>query len=132
MNAAEFRAARKALGLSYGELGAILNVRADTIRNKWEGGKVPPSPMAVRVLEWMAGGFIPPEWPSWSEAARYNQVLLEVWVSEFSDHGLCGLCGNSGLIENEGKVFTPAGIPCGLDAFCICPNGRARKVEADG
>lgn len=43
----------------------------------------------------------------------------------------CGLCGNTGIVDTVGKVFTPMGHPCGVRWFCICPNGRAMK-EAEG
>lgn len=39
----------------------------------------------------------------------------------------CGLCGNSGFINTIGTAKTPQGKPCGVKAFCICPNGRALK-----
>jgi hypothetical protein len=38
---------------------------------------------------------------------------------------MCGLCGNTGLINTH--AHTPTGKPCGVQAFCICPNGRALK-----
>lgn len=41
----------------------------------------------------------------------------------------CGLCGNWGVIDTRGKVFTPAGVEVGVRAFCICPNGRALKKQ---
>lgn len=39
--------------------------------------------------------------------------------------GLCGLCGNNGIIDTRGHVRSPAGWPTGIRRFCICPNGRA-------
>ena len=39
----------------------------------------------------------------------------------------CGLCGNTGTIDTIGITKTPQGKPCGIRAFCICPNGRAMK-----
>lgn len=42
---------------------------------------------------------------------------------------MCGLCGNSGRIHLVTPI-PPKGIigdPPVLDAFCICPNGRAIK-----
>jgi hypothetical protein len=41
----------------------------------------------------------------------------------------CGLCGNSGIVDTRGRMFTPAGQPCGVLAFCICPNGRVMKKK---
>ena len=42
-----------------------------------------------------------------------------VWANSF-----CGLCGNSGVIDTRGQVFTAAGQDCGVRRYCICPNGR--------
>lgn len=44
---------------------------------------------------------------------------------------LCGLCGNHGYIDTVGKLFSPAGIQCGVRAPCICANGRAIKRALD-
>lgn len=48
---------------------------------------------------------------------------------EFADaeHENCGLCGNTGVIDTRGRLETPAGVPCGVLRFCLCPNGRAWK-----
>lgn len=48
---------------------------------------------------------------------------------EFADaeHENCGLCGNTGVIDTRGRLETPAGVPCGVLGFCLCPNGRAWK-----
>jgi hypothetical protein len=42
------------------------------------------------------------------------------------DH-LCGLCGQSGIIDTVGRMFSPAGVACGVKVPCICANGRAIK-----
>lgn len=45
---------------------------------------------------------------------------------------ICGLCGNSGIIDTKDKAKTPNGIgakPVGVEAYCICPNGRAIKKK---
>lgn len=42
----------------------------------------------------------------------------------------CGLCGNSGIIDTRKSVTTSEGKPCGVEAFCICPNGRAKKKKS--
>lgn len=39
----------------------------------------------------------------------------------------CGLCGNSGIVDTVGKIFTAAGVGCGIKTFCLCANGRAMK-----
>jgi hypothetical protein len=41
----------------------------------------------------------------------------------------CGLCGNKGIVDTRGRMFTPAGYECGVLAFCICPNGRIMKKK---
>jgi DNA-binding transcriptional regulator YiaG len=63
----EFKAARRKLGLTQAELGAVLDTAPQTIR-KWE---MPPenstargvNPVAARVMRWLLDGFRPPEWP---------------------------------------------------------------------
>lgn len=64
---------------------------------------------------------------------RYpNKKLLgDIWLNEFVSKGHCGLCGNHGIIDTTGKVFTPAGYECGGRFFCICPNGRSMKAYED-
>lgn len=44
----------------------------------------------------------------------------------------CGLCGNSGIIDTRFTLVTPAGQPCGVRRFCICPNGRKMKKGFSG
>ncbi|MEO0380918.1 MAG: helix-turn-helix transcriptional regulator [Pseudomonadota bacterium] len=64
----EFKAGRKALGLTQAELGAVLDTAPQTIR-KWE---MPPrnstarsvNPVAARVMQWMLDGYRPPEFPN--------------------------------------------------------------------
>lgn len=46
-------------------------------------------------------------------------------------HHCCGLCGNKGIIDTRGRVFTFAGVEVGVDSFCICPNGRVMKRQHD-
>lgn len=48
----------------------------------------------------------------------------------FNPDGLCGLCGNYGVVDTRGRITSGAGVVCGVRAFCICLNGRAWK-EAD-
>lgn len=43
----------------------------------------------------------------------------------------CGLCGNSGYIDTVGKIFTAAGVGCGIKTYCLCANGRAIKHQLD-
>jgi DNA-binding transcriptional regulator YiaG len=68
MDAAEFKATRRRLGLTVAQLGHILNTAPTTIR-KWEARDDAstaraPNPIACQVLRWMLAGFRPPEWPA--------------------------------------------------------------------
>jgi len=64
MTSAEFRKARRKLGLSINDLGIILDTDPRTIR-RWEDEEQErgPNPVAARALEWMLAGFRPPQWP---------------------------------------------------------------------
>lgn len=55
----------------------------------------------------------------------------ELWLEFESPRGLCGLCGNRGMIDTRGKVHSAAGIECGVLACCICLNGRGLKRHID-
>ena len=57
--------------------------------------------------------------------------LADLWMKEFAPHGHCCLCGNSGVIDTRGKVFTSAGVEVGAKVWCICPNGRSIKRQLD-
>lgn len=50
------------------------------------------------------------------------------WREYVGPEGLCGLCGNHGIVDTKGVTFSPVGVPCGVRRWCICPNGRALKV----
>ena len=65
MTPTEFRAARHELHLTQAQLADILAVDPRTIR-RWEAGedvnhRRPPHPTACRVMQWMLGGWQPPE-----------------------------------------------------------------------
>jgi hypothetical protein len=52
----------------------------------------------------------------------------DLWLNFLNhEHNLCGLCGNTGIIDTRGLVHSPAGVECGVCQYCICPNGRAAK-----
>ncbi len=56
----------------------------------------------------------------------------DLWLEFLGPAGAahhCGLCGNSGVIDTRGRMFTPAEHECGVLAFCICPNGRVYKKK---
>ena len=53
--------------------------------------------------------------------------LADFWYANYAPKNHCCLCGNEGIIDTTGKVFTPAGVECGARVYCICPNGQAIK-----
>lgn len=53
--------------------------------------------------------------------------LVDFWLDNYAPKGHCCLCGNFGIIDTRGKMFTPAGYECGARVFCICPNGQTMK-----
>lgn len=56
-----------------------------------------------------------------------KQQMSDLWSNEFGRRGHCCLCGNSGVIDTRGKMFTHGKVECGDLVFCICPNGRDFK-----
>ncbi|TQS72981.1 helix-turn-helix domain-containing protein [Rhodobacteraceae bacterium] len=65
MTPAEFKAARKQLGLTQAQLAALIKTDPSTIR-RWEmeherSTATPASPLAVQVMQWFLDGFRPPE-----------------------------------------------------------------------
>lgn len=57
-----------------------------------------------------------------------NNMLSDFWFENFiSPNHHCGICGNWGVIDTRGKVFTPAGVECGIRTYCLCPNGQVMK-----
>ena len=58
-----------------------------------------------------------------------KKQLSDFWLAEFAPKHHCCLCGNKGIIDTRGKVFTPVGFECGARVFCICPNGRSMKSQ---
>ncbi len=50
----------------------------------------------------------------------------DIWLEFLTPEQMCGLCGQSGVIDTRPlNLHTPAGTPCGVKRYCICPNGRA-------
>ena len=62
MTADQFKEARRALGLSQSQLGAVLDTAPRTVR-KWETGERSPNPIAVQAITWFLQGFRPEGWP---------------------------------------------------------------------
>ena len=66
--------------------------------------------------------------------AGHDLVNKDTWLEFLGPpdvQSCCGLCGNSGIVDTRGKVFTPSGYDCGVRAYCICPNGRTVKAATD-
>jgi hypothetical protein len=72
-----------------------------------------------------------PKISSASQRIGRSRIWMEFTVYVPSDSKvmpmvpMCGLCGNTGLINTH--AHTPPGKPCGVQAYCICPNGRYLK-----
>lgn len=44
---------------------------------------------------------------------------------------ICGLCGNSGIVDTRASARRSDGTVCGVHTYCICPNGRNAKKFVD-
>jgi hypothetical protein len=54
------------------------------------------------------------------------------WLEFLTSNGLCGICGNSGIIDTTDTLHNPIGKKIvGIRSHCICPNGRAIKAAND-
>jgi len=53
--------------------------------------------------------------------------LWQLWLDCYVVNGLCGLCGQSGIIHTA--VKSPVGVPCGGYFFCLCPNGQTMRKQ---
>jgi len=67
---------------------------------------------------------------------QLSQLWMEYTVMVLSpvlgmEIPLCGLCGNSGLLDTTPTTKWNK-TPCGIRAFCICPNGRAQRKFSRG
>lgn len=62
-------------------------------------------------------------------------LVAEIHPEEFYQSegtNLCGLCGNVGVIDTRGRVFSAAGVECGVLRYCLCVNGRTwKKAKAN-
>ena len=58
------------------------------------------------------------------------KTLTTLWHGEFKTaEGLCGLCGNSGIVDTTCHARDFDGHNVGGRYFCICPNGRDMKKD---
>ena len=59
---------------------------------------------------------------------RYKEELgYRLWEQNYMRDGMCGLCGNRGIVDTIGIATTPSGKPNGIRTYCICPNGQRMK-----
>lgn len=62
----------------------------------------------------------------------YENVLVDYWIKNYINEGVCSLCGNSGRVDTRG-VKNARGVECGRLQWCICPNGReSRDLDVNG
>ncbi len=61
---------------------------------------------------------------------RRLSAITKYWLAHYVNHGLCSLCGNSGVVDTTG-VRSAAGVSCGRINFCICPNGQTHRKQAE-
>lgn len=62
MTPADFRQARKSLGLTQGQLAKLMGLAHRTVQ-KWEGSERKIDPAAVRLLRAYLDGYRPEDWP---------------------------------------------------------------------
>ncbi len=55
--------------------------------------------------------------------------LIEFWLTNFVNDGLCSLCGNSGVIDTRASAVSAAGTRSGRLNWCICPNGMTLRAN---
>ena len=57
---------------------------------------------------------------------KYKRILRNYWEKYYLNKNvnLCGLCGNTGIIDTSQTAISPSGIKSGGTFYCICPNGR--------
>lgn len=58
-----------------------------------------------------------------------SNPITRYWLEHYSSTGHCSICGNRGVFDTRGKVFTAAGFECGEVNFCICPNGQVMRKK---
>lgn len=62
---------------------------------------------------------------------KHKKIMFEFWLENYNNKdgdwmgGLCGLCGNTGIIDTTHSAVSPMGYKPGGKYHCICPNGRA-------
>ena len=54
-------------------------------------------------------------------------AVTAYWLKFFMSKGLCGLCGNTGVVDTRGRATSHAGVTAGGRFCCICPNGQALR-----
>lgn len=71
-----------------------------------------------------------------------SKVVGEYWNKHYStttlaphlnrDISICGLCGNSGVIDTRDSAKDSWGKPVGIRTWCICYNGQALRSSSKG
>jgi hypothetical protein len=59
---------------------------------------------------------------------RQHKAITDYWLKHYLVEGLCGLCGNRGIIDAS-HITTATGHPVGRKHWCICPNGQALRAQ---
>ena len=55
-----------------------------------------------------------------------NYLFQYYWVVNEGEHGFCGLCGNTGIVETNPKnPYTQT--KQNFKSYCICPNGQCSR-----
>ena len=64
---------------------------------------------------------------------KNKKIISDFWLDNYRnlEKDLCGLCGNTGMIDTTNSAVSPMGIKAGGRYFCICPNGRAMKEMSE-
>lgn len=57
-----------------------------------------------------------------------NKAVKEYWLDHYTtEHPLCSLCANTGVIDTRSTAVSAAGVRSGRLNWCICPNGQAMR-----
>jgi hypothetical protein len=59
-----------------------------------------------------------------------KRQLADFWIENYLHpvHGLCVLCGNTGVVDTTTTATSSSGVRVGGRYRCVCPNGRAGRA----
>jgi hypothetical protein len=60
---------------------------------------------------------------------KIDKVINNYWMDNYTENGLCILCGNHGIIDTSQTAISAAKVRCGKVTYCICPNGQILKKQ---